>query len=555
MMIRFFAHGDGSGGAAVDYLLAEEVAAYDAQRHRIKGETVRREILPEVLGGNADQTRLLIDNNHRKWRYTSGVIAFAASDAPTPDEQERVMQGFEVAAFAGMAEDQCNILWVRHQHMDNVELHFLIPRVELYDNRAFNAAPPGAETYFNAFRDYWNGFKGWADPQAPDRRRDLKTVFETADRAELREAIHTMVLQKIEAGDICDHTDMRRYLETLGDVGIEIKPLSEKQQARRAKQDALEAEGGKMRRRDTRIALRKIGGEGSKDTFRMEDRIYHEEWTADEFLAGKTARESATTGERKQRADRASVERLRDRLQQAIASRAKCNHTRYGRSDPADSGQEPPHQAPDQSGTGSADQPDRGFGRNPKADANEGHDPDGHGDDHRSVLGAAGQHRGGLIGPLPAPTAASAGVAPSLEIQRRSYWPWRIFQPDQTAQGGAGLSLSKRGGRKPYLPALPIKERPHDRPDPARERVAALRRGLANAHERRDAEFKRLRCRLEGLAERLHELRQRAEEFYRSAAENAGRRAGEIVRIAAQLVEVKKARPDQPAPAPRGPQM
>ncbi|AXX98066.1 relaxase/mobilization nuclease domain-containing protein [Profundibacter amoris] len=297
MMIRFFAHGNGSGSAAVDYLLAEEVAAYDTQRHRIKGETVRRETLPEISGGDAELTRLLINNNHRKWRYTSGVIAFAASDAPTPDEQVQVMQGFEESAFAGMAEDQCNILWVRHQHMGNVELHFLIPRVELYDNRAFNAAPPGAEKYFNAFRDYWNALKGWADPQAPDRRRDLKTVFETADRAELREAIHTMVLQQIEAGDIRDHTDMRRYLETLADVGIEIKPLSEKQQERRAKQDALEAEGGKKRRRDTRITLRKIGGEGAKDTFRMEDRIYYEEWTADEYLAGKAARESTATGE------------------------------------------------------------------------------------------------------------------------------------------------------------------------------------------------------------------------------------------------------------------
>jgi len=555
MMVRFFAHGDGSGGAAVDYLLAEEVAAYDEKRHRIKGKTIRREILPEVLSGNAELTRLLIDSNQRKWRYTSGVIAFAASDAPTLDEQAKVIQGFEEAAFAGMAEDQCNILWVRHQHMGNVELHFLIPRVELYDNRAFNAAPPGAEKYFNAFRDYWNALKGWADPQAPDRHRNLKTVFETADRAELREAIHTMVLQQIEAGDIRDHTDLRRYLETLADVGIEIKPLSVKQQVRRAMQDALEAEGGKKRRRDTRMTLRKIGGEGSKDTFRMEDRIYHEEWTADEYIAGKAARKSTTTGERKQRADRASVERLRDRLQQAVANRAICNHARYGRPDPTDAGEEPRHQAPDQSGTGSIEQPDRGFGRDPKTDANERHNPDGNGDDHRGVLGITGQPSGGHVGALPASATTRTDVAPSFEEQRRSLWPWRVLLPDQIARGRKGGFLSTGHRKKPHLPAVSVKERPHDRPDTARERVTALRRGHADVHERRNTEFKRLQHRLEEFAARLHELRQRAEELYRNALESAGRRADEIVRIAAQLVEVKKAQPDRPTPAPRGPQM
>lgn len=78
MMVRLFTHGDGSRYAAVEYLLAEEVAAYTEDRKRIAGQTVRRDVPPEVLSGDPDLTRALIDSNTRKWRYTSGVIAFHA---------------------------------------------------------------------------------------------------------------------------------------------------------------------------------------------------------------------------------------------------------------------------------------------------------------------------------------------------------------------------------------------------------------------------------------------------------------------------------------------
>ena len=127
MMVRFFTHGDGSGRAAVEYLLAEEVAAYTDDRKRIAGQTVRRDVLPEVLSGDPNLTRAMIDSNTRKWRYASGVVAFHADDDPSEAHQAAVMRDFEAAAFAGLERDQANILWVRHKHMGNVELHFLIP--------------------------------------------------------------------------------------------------------------------------------------------------------------------------------------------------------------------------------------------------------------------------------------------------------------------------------------------------------------------------------------------------------------------------------------------
>ena len=41
-----------------------------------------------------------------QWTYRAGVISFAASDAPTEDQQAEVMDGFERLAFAGLDPEQ-----------------------------------------------------------------------------------------------------------------------------------------------------------------------------------------------------------------------------------------------------------------------------------------------------------------------------------------------------------------------------------------------------------------------------------------------------------------
>ncbi|MFT7047031.1 MAG: hypothetical protein ACJAYH_002315, partial [Celeribacter sp.] len=112
MIVRFFHHGDGSGQAAVDYLMASEVPKFDENRNRILGETVLRDPLPECLAGDSEQMALLIDSDHRKWRYTSLVVAFTNADAPSEDEQHEVISSFEEAAFADLAPDQFKTLWI-----------------------------------------------------------------------------------------------------------------------------------------------------------------------------------------------------------------------------------------------------------------------------------------------------------------------------------------------------------------------------------------------------------------------------------------------------------
>ncbi|WP_286196681.1 relaxase/mobilization nuclease domain-containing protein [Tropicibacter sp. R15_0] len=227
MIISFFSTGTGGGAAPVDYLTAREVLTYDENRNLIRDDTGQpqtkiRDPLPEVLHGNPDQTRDLIDASANKWSYTAGVISFADSDDPSPDAQQETIELFEALAFAGLDRDQYDCLWVRHTHEGNVELHFCAPRLELSTGKALNIAPPGHETAFSSLRDLMNKTHGWADPLDPERAREVRATIEAPTRAG-REALHDWILDQISIGIITDRASMT---DVLSEAGFEIPRAS-----------------------------------------------------------------------------------------------------------------------------------------------------------------------------------------------------------------------------------------------------------------------------------------------------------------------------------------
>ncbi|WP_100368304.1 relaxase/mobilization nuclease domain-containing protein [Yoonia maricola] len=450
MMVRFFTHGDGSGRAAVEYLLAKEVAAYTEDRKRIAGETVRRDVPPEILAGDPDLTWHLIDSNTRKWRYTSGVVAFHADDDPSEAKQAVVMQDLEKAAFAGLETDQANILWVRHQHMGNIELHFLIPRVELYAGRSFNPAPPGSERFFNAFRDYWNAREGWVSPEEPERKRMIKPVFDLGDRKSIKETIQTLMLQKIEAGEVQNHADVRAVLATLD--GLEFKPLTKKQLEKRRKADAEEAKDGKPRRRDTRITMRLAGTSNSQNTFRLEDRIFHETWTADEYFAAKPASEVGDAKPRHRRADPAVVERLRAAFVTSVERRAAKNRDRYARPRKTEQLDQQPDGPSDRCSGQQHSGRNGGVGREQEGMA--------HGDVEDDAADLPSRGLSDLLGTLDGSAADLSGATISdrsteprgirSRWDARNAWPWRAWPGGELATWRRPRELpnSKSGWRR-----------------------------------------------------------------------------------------------------------
>jgi len=306
IIISFFSSGTGGGAAPVDYLTAREVLAYDENRNLIRDDdgtplTKVRDPLPEVLHGNPDRTRGLIDASANKWSYTAGVVSFADSDQPSEDAQQEAIELFEALAFAGLDADQYDCLWVRHVHEGNVELHFCTPRLELATGRALNIAPPGHEAAFGTLRDVLNKTHGWADPMEPDLARDFKLVRESAERAEARQVIVGALYDQIDAGLITDRASMVAFFE---DTGFEVTRQSAKS-----------------------ISVR--DPEFSKP-FKLEGVLTHENWSTTRHAEIAAEYEAGADANRTRRLDGVSHERLRADLADHVERRAGYNAERYG---------------------------------------------------------------------------------------------------------------------------------------------------------------------------------------------------------------------------------
>ena len=213
MMIKFFSHGLGGGAGPVNYLCCT---------HGHQGR--ERQPVPEILGGNPSIIREIIDTVPHKYKYTSGVLSFAPEDAPTPAQQAEVMRLFEQAAFPGMKSNQYCILWVRHAHKKRIELHFIIPRIELSSGRAYNPAPPGWQCRYDPLRDMLNYRYGWARPDDPMRvrlfqpgiRRLIAASGILSPANSLKEKIVQAVIAEIRQGNIHNRLDIISFLKSKG---------------------------------------------------------------------------------------------------------------------------------------------------------------------------------------------------------------------------------------------------------------------------------------------------------------------------------------------------
>ena len=304
MIISFFSTGTGGGAAPVDYLIAREVLAYDENHNLIRDDngqpqTKIRDPLPEVLYGNPDQTRDLIDASPNKWSYTAGVISFADNDYPSPAAQQEAIELFEALAFAGLDRDQYDCLWVRHSHEGNVELHFCAPRLELSTGKALNIAPPGHENAFSSLRDLLNKTHDWVDPLDPERAREVRATIEAPTRAQGREALHDWILDQISVGTIADRASM---IDALTDAGFDIP---------RASKNYITAQDP-----DT------------GERWRLKGEIFHDDWQA-EPPRREIERGPGDITQRPRRLDGISAGELQERFQQHCDQRATYNRDRY----------------------------------------------------------------------------------------------------------------------------------------------------------------------------------------------------------------------------------
>lgn len=304
MLIKFTGGGRGSGAQVADYLTDPERVGRDHAP-------------PEVLRGDMARTRDLIDSIARQWSYTHGVLSFALEDAPTEAQQHEAMDAFEALAFAGFDREQYDITWVRHQHTEGarVELHFVVPRMELVSGKALNIAPPGWEHTYAPLRDALNWGHGWARPDDPERARELQGASERLREGlrgrEGREALHGFLSGLVASEQVTDRGSMVAALE---EAGLEVP---------RQGQDYVT-----------------VRDPDSGDRWRLKGRIYEKDWSYDRELERAAAKEAGEPVGRDRGNDGERAAAARIELEERMRRRAEFHAERYPR-DSGSAGREP----------------------------------------------------------------------------------------------------------------------------------------------------------------------------------------------------------------------
>jgi len=206
MIVKFFRHGTGGGNAVFDYLLGKEGERPDA----------------EILRGDVEQQKLLIDSLEFKRQYTSGCLSFEeAPDHLTIKQKNEIMDSFEETITAGLEVDRVSFAWVEHRDKGRLELNFVIANVDLEHGRLFQPYIHSQDkTRINAWKDIQNIHYDLSDPNDPIRKR-LMAQRDNLPRAtkEAREAI-TEGLERMVANGLI--TNRHEVIKTLQDAGFEI---------------------------------------------------------------------------------------------------------------------------------------------------------------------------------------------------------------------------------------------------------------------------------------------------------------------------------------------
>ncbi|GAA8245453.1 hypothetical protein HpHA170_15120 [Helicobacter pylori] len=123
MLVKFWGinQGGGDGDGSVNYLLNERVEQGTAK----------------VLKGDANLTKSLLLSLTQKHKACVGCLSF---EEPNIDESLKyeLMESFENALLTESMQNRYNILWVEHTDKGRLELNFVIPKIDLERQKAFN---------------------------------------------------------------------------------------------------------------------------------------------------------------------------------------------------------------------------------------------------------------------------------------------------------------------------------------------------------------------------------------------------------------------------------
>jgi len=178
MIIRLFKNSSSAIGA-VNYVLSNKDHAGNP-----------RSVEPKILDGDAFLTKEVDTLYCSKFQHksVSGVIAFAGNEDLDEKQKHKLIEDFK-KTFLGNMKDRVNALFVEHRDKGNLEIHFVINRVDLTTKKAFNPFPPGqmAQDFkdsFTALKNHEFGFKQIVE-------NPLKTKFSSDELKALANKRHS----------------------------------------------------------------------------------------------------------------------------------------------------------------------------------------------------------------------------------------------------------------------------------------------------------------------------------------------------------------------------
>lgn len=123
MLVKFWGthQGGGDGDGSVNYLLNERV----------------EQGIAKVLKGDANLTKSLLLSLTQKHKACVGCLSFEESNIDESLKYE-LMESFENALLTESMQNRYNILWVEHTDKGRLELNFVIPKIDLERQKAFN---------------------------------------------------------------------------------------------------------------------------------------------------------------------------------------------------------------------------------------------------------------------------------------------------------------------------------------------------------------------------------------------------------------------------------
>ncbi len=198
MMISYSEHGSGSGGSVSDYLDKE---------------------LAEILEGDLKLTQDLINCNTNKLKYRSGIIAFEGAK-PSDKIIKDIISEFKRSTFAGLEDEQYNLLLVEHNDTNNYHIHFVIPRLELRTMKSFNPHWHTADQErLLQLQSYLNGKHNLSNPFQEEKRTTLSNINTKCKKDAIKIQINEIVEENIINGNIKNRDDVIKFFE---DSGIEV---------------------------------------------------------------------------------------------------------------------------------------------------------------------------------------------------------------------------------------------------------------------------------------------------------------------------------------------